>query len=264
MLQSEPPHPRINLLCGKVQTKECHPSRAESRTEWGLPMKNIYALTTPYREPVEREFFNPASADQELIASLLKESEKVSDIFLSPMRPPEVRANGQILAAGNSGIPALLPEDTRRIAQDLIGHRPRAQPKLESQGSCDFAFFLPRLGRFRVNIFSQRGSYAITLCVIPDPVLPTFEGLSLPPQIQKLVHLRSGLVVASGPAGSGKSSTLAAILKRINEEKEVHIVTIEDPIEFLFRHKKATVLAATLRPRLRDAEEAMASKRQQP
>jgi twitching motility protein PilT len=181
-----------------------------------------------------------------LIALLLKENGKVSDIFLSPMRPPEVRANGQIIAAGNSGIPALLSEDTRRIAQDLIGHRPTAQPRLESHGSCDFAFFLPRLGRFRVNIFSQRGSYAITLRIIPDPVLPTFEDLNLPPQIQRLVHLRSGLVIASGPAGSGKSSTLAAVLNRINDQKEVHIVTIEDPIEFQFRHKKATVLQREL------------------
>jgi twitching motility protein PilT len=180
--------------------------------------------------PSDANSSTPLPPTKELIALLLKESEKVSDIFLSPMRPPEVRANGQILAAGNSGIPPLLPEDTRRIAQELIGHRPTAQPKLESHGSCDFTFFLPRLGRFRVNIFSQRGSYAITLRVIPDPALPTFEGLSLPPQLQKLVNLCSGLVVASGPAGSGKSSTLAAILNRINEEKEVHIVTIEDPI----------------------------------
>ena len=179
---------------------------------------------------------------RDLIESLLKLAPNVSDIFLSPMRAPEVRTNGQILKAQPGSLPMIVPEDTRRIASDLIGNRPNVLPRLESSGSCDFSCFLVGLGRFRVNILSQRGSYAITLRAIADPVLPTFETLRLPPQLDRLVQLRTGLVIVSGPAGSGKSSTLAAVLNRINEQKEVHIVSIEDPIAFQFRHMKATVL----------------------
>lgn len=176
----------------------------------------------------------------------MRVTEHVSDIFLSPMRPPEVRANGRIISASKSGMPTLLPEDTRRIVNDLIGNRPTILPRLEAEGSCAISLFYARLGRFRVNIFSQRGSYAITLRVIPDPPALSFESLQLPPQLGLLAELRSGLVIASGPAGSGKSSTLTALLSRINEEKQIHIVTIEDPIEFQFRHRMATVLQREL------------------
>jgi len=177
-----------------------------------------------------------------LIETLLKVEKGVSDIFLSPMRAPEVRACGAIVRAPTSSLPMLTPEDTRRIAADLIGNRPKVLPRLEAEGSCDFSCFITGLGRFRVTIFSQRGSYAIALRAIPDPHIPNFESLALALPLRRLTEIRSGLVIVSGPAGSGKSSTLAAVLNRINEEKEVHIVSIEDPIEYQFRHKKATVL----------------------
>ena len=177
-----------------------------------------------------------------LIGTLLKVASGVSDIFLSPMRAPEVRACGQIVRVPAGSLPVLVPEDTRRIVTDLIGTRPRVLPRLEAEGSCDFSCFLTGLGRFRVNIFSQRGSYAIALRAISDPQIPDLESLHLPAQMEKVMRMRSGLVVVSGSTGSGKSSTVAAILNRINEEKEVHIVTIEDPIEYQLRHKKATVL----------------------
>jgi len=189
----------------------------------------------------------PLPSTRELTEVLMRVAENVSDIFLSPMRLPEVRANGRIISVARSlGLPALLPEDTRRVVHDLIGNRPTVLPRLEAEGSCAFSVFFARLGRFRVNIFSQRGSYAITLRVISDPPLPSFESLHLPPQLGRLVQLRSGLVISSGPAGSGKSSTLTAVLSRINEETQTHIVTIEDPIEFQFRHRKATVLQREL------------------
>lgn len=177
-----------------------------------------------------------------LIGTLLKVSSGVSDIFLSPMRAPEVRACGSIVRLPEGSLPLLLPEDTRRITTDLIGTRPRVLPRLEAEGSCDFSCYLSGLGRFRVNIFSQRGSYAIALRAISDPQIPNFETLQLPGQLQKLVQMRNGLVIVCGPTGSGKSSTAAAIVDRINEEREVHIVSVEDPIEYQFRHKKATVL----------------------
>lgn len=182
----------------------------------------------------------------ELIALLVKSADNVSDIFLSPMRSPQVRVNGRMASAILSDLPDLLPDDTRRIANDLIGNRPSVQPRLDAGGSCDFSFFVPKLGRFRVSIFSQRGSYAIKLRVISDPVLPTFDSLHLPQQLEQFVQLRSGLVVFSGPVGSGKSSTLAALLGRISDQRDGHIVTVEDPMEFQFRHRKATVLQREL------------------
>jgi twitching motility protein PilT len=184
----------------------------------------------------------PLPPTNDLIAMLVKAADNVSDIFFSPMRAPQLRVNGRIIAPIFSNLPELLPDDTRRIASDLIGNRPNVQPRLDAEGSCDFSFFVPKLGRFRVNIFSQRGSYAIKLRVIPDPAIPSFESLCLPVQLDRFVHLRSGLVIMSGPVGSGKSSTMAAILSRISDQKDGHIVTIEDPVEFQFRHRKATVL----------------------
>ncbi|MGA8223763.1 MAG: ATPase, T2SS/T4P/T4SS family [Candidatus Acidiferrales bacterium] len=188
----------------------------------------------------------PLPPTNELIALLVKSVEKVSDIFLSPMRAPQVRVNGRIISPLFTELPELLPDDTRRIANDLIGNRPSVQPRLNAEGSCDFSFFVPKLGRFRVNIFSQRGSYAIKLRVISDPVLPTFESLHLPPQLEQFASLRSGLVVFSGAVGSGKSSTLTAVLGRISEQRDGHIITVEDPVEFQFRHRKATVLQREL------------------
>jgi twitching motility protein PilT len=188
----------------------------------------------------------PLPPTNELIAQLVKAAENVSDIFLSPMRTPQVRVNGRIISPIFSTYPELLPDDTRRIASDLIGNRPNVQPRLDAEGSCDFSFFVHKLGRFRVSIFSQRGSYAIKLRVIPDAALPTFESLRLPSQLDRFVHLRSGLVVMSGPVGSGKSSTLVAVLGRISEQRDGHIITVEDPLEFQFRHRKATVLQREL------------------
>jgi twitching motility protein PilT len=183
----------------------------------------------------------PLPRTKDLIETLLNSEDSVSDIFLSPMRRPEVRANGRIVSTKMGELPVLLPDDTRRIASDLIGTRAIISRRLDAEGACDFSIFLP-IGRFRVNIFSQRGSYAITLRVISDPFLPSYQSLHLPAPLERLVRLRSGLVIVSGPSGSGKSSTLAAVLNRINEEREIHIVTIEDPIEFQFRHQRATVL----------------------
>jgi twitching motility protein PilT len=182
----------------------------------------------------------PLPPTRVLIETLLKVADKVSDIFLSPMHPPELRISGRNVLPDLPRLWVLLPDDTCRIAADLIGNRLHVRPRLEAEGSCDFSFFLQGVGRFRVSIFSQRGSYAIALRVIYDS-LPSFESLRLPDSLDRLVRLRSGLVIATGPAASGKSSTLAAVLSRISEQRAVHIVTVEDPIEFQFRHQKATV-----------------------
>ena len=111
---------------------------------------------------------------------------------------------------------------------------------MREQGSCDISFGLPGLARFRVNIFIQRGSCAVVMRVIPTTI-PEFSALGLPPQLGEIASLRDGIVLVTGARGSGKSSTLAALLDRINEKQTCHIITIEDPIEFLHNHKSATI-----------------------
>src|SRR6267142_2337445 len=121
---------------------------------------------------------------------------------------------------------------------DLIFSPGRA-PQVEISGQLVELKF-KGLGRFRVNIFRQRGTNAIVMRVIPDKI-PGFDELKLPKVLEEIVELRNGVVLVTGPTGSGKSSTLAAILDKMNEDKAYHILTIEDPIEFLHRHKKATI-----------------------
>ncbi len=175
-----------------------------------------------------------------IISAMLRTSKKISDLIFSPGRAPQVELNGQLIPVKIAQIPMLTAEDTARIAADLLGNNLTAARKLREEGSCDVSYSLPPLARFRVNIFTQRGSCAIVMRVIPN-VIPDFESLNLPPQLQQLCELKNGIVLVTGPTGSGKSSTLAAVLNKINEDKAYHIVTIEDPIEFLYQHKKATI-----------------------
>lgn len=175
-----------------------------------------------------------------IISAMLKAARHVSDLIFSPGRAPQVESNGQLVPVRIPGVETLSAEDTARIAADLIGSNRAAVEKLRDSGSCDVSYSLPKLSRFRVNIFTQRGSCAIVMRVIPSRV-PDFAELKLPPQLQDTANLRNGIVLVTGPTGSGKSSTLAAILNTLNEEKAIHIITIEDPIEFLHSHKKATI-----------------------
>jgi twitching motility protein PilT len=175
-----------------------------------------------------------------IISAMLRSAKHVSDLIFSPGRPPQVETSGQLQEVVIPQVGSLTAEDTARIAGDLIGGNALAVDKLRQQGSCDISYSLAKLARFRVNIFTQRGSCAIVMRVIPTRV-PTFAGLNLPPQLMELTDLRTGIVLVTGPTGSGKSSTLAAIIDKINDDKAYHIITIEDPIEFLHLHKKATI-----------------------
>jgi len=174
----------------------------------------------------------------ELLAAMLKTSAKISDLFFSPGKPPLVEINGKLVPAGSSR--PLSTEDTRRIAADLIGNNQHATGNLKELGSCDVSYSLPGSNRFRVNVFMQRGTCAIVMRVIPGKV-PDFESLNLPAELKKIVELRNGIVLVTGPTGSGKSSTLAAIIDKINKEQCYHVLTIEDPIEFLHPHKNCLV-----------------------
>lgn len=175
-----------------------------------------------------------------IISAMLKAARHVSDLFFSPGKFPQVESSGQLVPVRVPGLEVLKAEDTARIAGDLIGSNKHAVEKLRQEGSCDISYSLPKLSRFRVNIFTQRGSCAIVMRVIPGKV-PNFADLHLPEELQAVTNLRNGVVLVTGPTGSGKSSTLAAILNKINEDQAIHILTIEDPIEFLHAHKKATV-----------------------
>jgi twitching motility protein PilT len=175
-----------------------------------------------------------------IIASMLQAAPNTSDLIFSPGRAPQVELHGQLMQLKIKGVGVLSAEDTARIAADLIGRNSFAVEKLKEEGSCDISYSVAKLSRFRVNIFTQRGSCAIVMRVIPTSV-PDFKSLHLPEQLIDAAQVRPGIVLVTGPTGSGKSSTLAAFVNKINEEKACHVITIEDPIEFLHVHKRATI-----------------------
>ena len=171
---------------------------------------------------------------------MLKASPHVSDLIFSPGRAPQIEVSGQLVELKYKGLECLTAQDTNLIASDIMGKNETPIRKLEQEGSADLSYGLTGVARFRVNIFKQRGSCAIVMRVIPDKI-SGFEDLHLPATLAEIVDLRNGIVLVTDRTGSGKSSTLAAILDKMNEEKSYHILTIEDPIEFLHRHKKATI-----------------------
>ena len=175
-----------------------------------------------------------------LLGAMLRASDKISDLIFSPGRPPQVQVYGQMIPVQVPGLTFLTPDDTRHIAADLIGDNKQAITTLREHGACDISFGLPGLARFRVNVFIQRGSCAVVMRVIPTAI-PDFLSLRLPQQLSDVTKLKDGIVLVAGPAGSGKSSTLAVLLDAINREKYYHIITIEDPIEFLHNHKCSTI-----------------------
>ena len=182
----------------------------------------------------------PKVSTAAIVATMLQVSKQVSDLIFSPGRTPQIEINGQLREVNIAGVGKLMPDATRRIGMDLIGQNEIVASKLEKEGSTDLSYSLPGIARFRVNIFRQRGSYAIVMRVIPQTI-PDLASLNLPSHLGEIAELRNGIVLVTGPTGSGKSSTLAAILNKINEEKAYHILTIEDPIEFLHRHKMSTI-----------------------
>ncbi len=175
-----------------------------------------------------------------LLGAMLKASDKISDLIFSPGRPPQVQVYGQMIPVQVPGLSFLTADDTRHIAADLIGDNKQAITTLREHGACDISFGLPGLARFRVNLFIQRGSCAVVMRVIPTAI-PDFAALRMPQQLSDVTKLKDGIVLVTGPAGSGKSSTLAVLLDAINREKYYHIITVEDPIEFLHNHKCSTI-----------------------
>jgi twitching motility protein PilT len=182
----------------------------------------------------------PAISTPDVIATMLNSGSGISDLIFSPGRPPQVEQHGKLTPVAVAELPFLDAHDTARVARDLIGANEYALRTLKEQGACDLSYALPGRSRFRVNVFRQRGSYAIVMRVIASRI-PSLSELKLPVALADIALLKNGIVLVTGPTGSGKSSTLAAIIDLINETRAEHILTIEDPIEFLHPHKKATV-----------------------
>jgi twitching motility protein PilT len=176
----------------------------------------------------------------DILREMLKAHSRVSDLIFSPGRPPQIEIAGKLVPVKISGLPKLLPAHTAGIAKLIIGNQQIAADSLETTGSADVSFSVPGEARFRVNIFRQRGTHAIIMRVIPMRP-PNFADFNLPAVLKEIIDIKNGIVLVTGPTGSGKSSTLAAIIDLINETHYYHIVTIEDPIEFLHTHKNSTI-----------------------
>jgi twitching motility protein PilT len=202
----------------------------------GTPTQVDPAQAAPAQVPPAQRKFDTA----QLITAMLKAHGHVSDLIFSPGRAPQIEVSGQLVELKFKGIECLSAQDTDNVARDLMGKNEHPIGKLEQEGSADLSYGVAGVGRFRVNIFRQRGSLAVVMRVIPDRI-PGFEELNLPAKLRDVVQLKNGIVLVTGPTGSGKSSTLAAIIDMMNTEKAFHILTIEDPIEFLHKHKKATI-----------------------
>src|SRR6187402_3508682 len=175
-----------------------------------------------------------------LIQKMLDSGDGISDLVFSPGRPPQVEKFGELVPVTVAEIPVLKPEDTAGLARDLINNNETYLRALMEQGASDLSYMLPERCRFRVNVFKQRGTYAIVMRVIASKI-PSFEELGLPAAMADVASLKNGIVLVTGPTGSGKSSTLAAVIDLINETRAEHILTVEDPVEFLHLHKKGTV-----------------------
>src|SRR6476619_204716 len=175
-----------------------------------------------------------------VIEHMLQVSENVSDLNFSCGQIPQVEINGALYSTEPLGLGRLSAYQTEMIAIAIMRDNPEAARQLARQRTADLSYALPGKCRFRVNIFQQRNTFSIVIRVIPHEI-PSFEALRLPMQLAEIANIRNGVVLLTGPTGSGKSSTLAAIIDRINDTKAYHIVTIEDPIEFLHKHKKCTI-----------------------
>ena len=158
-----------------------------------------------------------------------------SDLHLTVGQSPVLRLHGELIRVD---MPKLTPADTAEMFDEVAQDMQRTT--FESLGEVDFSLSLPGIGRFRVNAFRQRNTIGIACRLIPQ-VIPSIASLGLPPVVGELTNRRQGLILVTGPTGSGKSTTLAAMIDKINQERAEHILTIEDPIEFLHRHQRSIV-----------------------
>ena len=180
-----------------------------------------------------------AQLDQ-LLNFILDSHEGIADLFFIVGRPFQVEAHGKLKPAKvDPPIEVLTPFHVERIVHRLVGHDARLVTDLLTTGSCDCSYSVTGRCRLRVNIFRQRGNYGIVMRILATKI-PTLDALNLPPIFQKMVAEKNGLILVTGATGSGKTTTLAALLNEFNEKLQSHVVTLEDPIEFMHPHKLAT------------------------
>ena len=174
-----------------------------------------------------------------ILTTMLEAFGNISDLNITVGKACQVESSGELTAVPiDPPIEMLTPFQAEIFALNLINSDRRLTEILIQQGSCDCSYFLVGKARFRVNIFSQRGNYTVVL--IKLETIPSIDDLKLPPQFAKAAEEKNGLILVTGATGSGKSTTLAALLNKMNEEKSIHIITLEDPVEFVHPHKKST------------------------
>ncbi len=175
-----------------------------------------------------------------ILVKMLDFHRDVSDLNFTVGKPMQVESSGELIPVEiKPSFKALSPFQTEVLALNLIGHDRRLTETLITQGSCDLSYSLPGKARFRVNIFSQGGNISIVLRKLESKI-PTIEERGLPKAMYQISQEKNGLVFVTGATGSGKTTSLAAILDQINENKSVHIITLEDPVEYQHPHKKST------------------------
>jgi twitching motility protein PilT len=185
-------------------------------------------------------FAAPKIPIDDLLRSMLAAGEGVSDLFFIVGRPPQVENFGKLVPVeGTPFSKAFEPQHTEGLAHTIVGEQQRLLDDLRANGSCDCSYAVGDLARFRVNIFRQKGTFAMVLRKL-NTRIPTAEDLKLPPVFKRITQEKTGLIFVTGATGSGKTTTLAAMLNELNESQPMHIVTLEDPVEFLHPHKMAT------------------------
>ena len=172
------------------------------------------------------------------IQDILKEAKEngASDVHITVGLPPKMRLNGKLVAMESYG--KMLPPNTKEIVEEIMSEK--QLQKLEENGQHDMSFSVPGVGRYRLNVFKQRGSYAMAFRVVATEI-PSAQELGIPETVVDLYQKKRGLVLVTGPTGSGKSTTLAAIIDKINNNRDSHVITLEDPIEFTYQHRMSIV-----------------------
>jgi len=212
-----------------------------------IPLSINVPLPNTLKAPLQPQTSNsvPAvtqniQAFHNVLRRMLAVDERISDLIFSPGRPPQVELTGELQGVSIPGLERLTPPHIKAMADLMLLDNEQGLETLEKRGSTDISYSVSGLCRFRVNIFRQRGTYAIVMRVIPTTP-PNWKDLNLPAAVMNAAELKNGLVLVTGPTGSGKSTTLAAIISLINSTKKYHIVTIEDPIEFIHEHNLSTI-----------------------
>ena len=176
-----------------------------------------------------------------ILMKMLESHPNISDLNLTVDRPFQVESSGQLIGVDlKPPFEKLTPFQTEIFALNLINQDHRLFDDLVTKGSCDLSYELPGVSRFRVNIFSQRGHYSIVLRKLANTI-PSCADLKLPDAYYHVAGEKNGIVLVTGATGSGKSTSLAAVINEINEKKSIHVITLEDPVEFMHRQRKATI-----------------------